>query len=180
MSKPCLQCGAVLLEESTCQTIHEELLSFEALNAVAHSIHFLHVTCFLIQHERYSDEALVWAQSMLQVHLDANLTEQQLLRSLRSDRKQQASHPRTWKFNRSADARPLPKIAWPLTIVDVAQYLHNAQMYSERVKQWAQAVVFGPTPSKRLSHAALSSRGNSHKKSRLRLPLSCVIWRSTA
>lgn len=49
MSKHCRQCGAVLLGESTCQTIHEELLSVEALNAVAHSIHFLHVTSFLIQ-----------------------------------------------------------------------------------------------------------------------------------
>src|SRR5215469_3399610 len=109
MSKDCLQCGAELLNESTCQTIHEELLSFEVLHAVPHAIHFLHVTCFLIQHERYSDEALIWAQSMLQVHLDERLTEAQLLETLRSNRRDQAPS-RTWKFHRSIDALPLPKI----------------------------------------------------------------------
>ena len=140
MKTCCPQCGAGLLDGNTCQAIHEELLSFEVLHAVPHSIHFLHVTCFLIQHERYSDEALVWAQSMLRVHLDERLTEAQLLRSLRSEGKHLAPS-RTWKFNRSADAPPLPKIAWPLTIVDVAQHLQNAEMYSAQVKQWAHTTL---------------------------------------
>src|SRR3954466_9161278 len=116
METRCLQCGAGLLDGNTCQAIHEELLNFEMLHAVPHSIHFLHVTCFLIQHERYSDEALNWAQSMLRVHLDEQLTEAQLLQTLRGGGRHQAA-PRTWKFNRSADAPPLPRIAWPLTIV---------------------------------------------------------------
>jgi hypothetical protein len=71
-------------EGSTCQTIHDELLNFEALNAVPLSIHFLNVICFLIQHERYSDEGLVWAQSILHTNIAVHLTEQQHQQSLRT------------------------------------------------------------------------------------------------
>lgn len=136
----CPQCSARLPEGKTCQAIHEELLSFEMLLAIPHSIHFLHVTCFLIQHERYSDEALTWAQSMLRVHLDERLTETQLLQALRGDKKRPAT-ARTWKYNRSPDALPLPRIAWPLTIVDIAQHLENSEVYSAKVKQWAQVTL---------------------------------------
>ncbi len=142
MSEQCPQCGAPLLAGSTCQTIHEELLSFESLNAVPHSIHFLHVTSFLVQHERYSDEALVWAKSMLHAHLDETMTEQQLLEQLRTAGKDRGSHVRTWKFNRAPDAPPLPKIRWSMTIVDVTRQMENdAERYGELIKQWAQATL---------------------------------------
>lgn len=141
MSDSCLKCGAILPKESTCQTIHDELLVFESFNAVPHSIHFMHVTCFIIQHERYSNEALVWAQSLLRLHLDERLTEQQLLHHLRTEGKSPALRTRTWKFNRSADAPPLPKVAWSVTLLDVIQQLQSAEMYSERVKQWARETL---------------------------------------
>ncbi|HEU5375009.1 MAG TPA: DUF5946 family protein [Ktedonobacteraceae bacterium] len=139
MSEQCPLCGAILPEKSTCQTIHEELLNFEGLNAIAHSLHFLHVTCFLIQHERYSDEGLKWAQSLLRANLVEDLTEQQHLQSLRTTGKKSASGPRTWKFHREADALALPKIAWSVTIVDVFHRMDSAQSYGESVRQWARA-----------------------------------------
>lgn len=142
MLEQCAQCGALLLGASTCQMLHEELLNFESLNAVPHSIHFLHVTSFLVQHERYSDEALLWAQSLLRVHLDETMTEQQLLEQLRVAGKNKTSHTRTWKFNRAPDAPPLPKMNWSITIVDVARQMENdAGRYSKLVKQWAQATL---------------------------------------
>lgn len=142
MSAQCPQCGALPPAESTCQEIHEELLSFESLNAVPHSIHFLHVTSFLVQHERYSDEALAWAKSMLRVHLDERMTEQQLLEQLRTAGKDRGSQARTWKFNRAPDASPLPKISWSMTIVDVVRQMENdAGRYGELVKQWARATL---------------------------------------
>ncbi|HEY4385528.1 MAG TPA: DUF5946 family protein, partial [Ktedonobacteraceae bacterium] len=127
----------ILPEKSICQTIHEELLNFELLNTIPHSIHFLHVTCFMIQHERYSDEGLRWAQLMLRANLDPHLTEQQHLQSLRTAGKNSASRSRTWNFNRAADAHPLPKIAWSVTIIDVFQQMHSTQAYCEQVKRWA-------------------------------------------
>lgn len=122
--------------------LHEELLSFESLNAVPHSIHFLHVTSFLVQHERYSDEALAWAQSLLRVHLDKTMTEQQMLEHLRAAGKDGGSHARTWKFNRAPDASPLPKIRRSMTIVDVVRQMENdAGRYGKLVKQWARATL---------------------------------------
>ncbi len=139
MPEQCIFCSATLPEKSSCQTIHEELLNFEALSAIPHLVHFLHVTCFMIQHERYSNEALVWAQSMLRANLDEHMTEQRHLQHLRTVGKNNPS--RTWKFNRAEDASPLPKIAWSLTIVDVAQQAHNVEQYCERVKQWAHSTL---------------------------------------
>jgi Family of unknown function (DUF5946) len=141
MSEHCAWCGAILPEKSTCQTIHEELLNFEALNAIAHSLHFLHVTCFLIQHERYSDEGLKWAHSLLHANLDEDLTEQQHFQSLRAAGKKSAYGSRTWKFHRGADAPPLPKITWSVTIVDVFHRMDSAQSYGESVRQWARATL---------------------------------------
>ena len=141
MPEQCALCGAALPDKSSCQTIHEELLNFEALNVIPHSIHFLHVTCFLIQHERYSNEGLLWAQSMLHANLDEDLTEQQHLQSLRTAGKKSASGPRTWKFQRAADAPALPKIAWSITIVDVFHQMHSTQLYSEHVKHWARTTL---------------------------------------
>ena len=138
MSVCCTLCGAILPEGSTCQTIHDELLIFEYTHAIPHSIHFLMVTCFLIQHNHYSDEALVWAQSMLRAHLDERMTEQQLQRLLT---KGWNSTPRTWKFNRSVDAPPLPRVAWAMTIVDVARNMSDAASYSQQVKQLARLTL---------------------------------------
>jgi len=138
MTEHCAKCGATLPAGSTCQTIYEELLGFEYNNAIPHSIHFLQVTCFLIQHERYSDEALVWAQSMLRAHLDETMTEQQLHYLLTKGEKGTA---RTWKYQRSADAPPLPKIAWSITIADVARNMQDVESYGKLVKQWAHTTL---------------------------------------
>ncbi|HTK10147.1 MAG TPA: DUF5946 family protein [Ktedonobacteraceae bacterium] len=139
MSESCPSCGAILPEKSTCQTVHEELLNFELFNTIPHSIHFLHVTCFMVQHERYSDEGLKWAQAILRANLDPHLTEQQHLQSLRTAGKNSASRSRTWSFKRATDARPLPKIAWEVTIADVFRQMQSAQAYCEQVKRWAHA-----------------------------------------
>jgi len=139
MVEQCAICGARLPTARTCQEIHDSLLGFENTNAVPHRIHFLMVTCFMIQHERYSDEALVWAQSMLRAHLDEQITDQQLLYQLTKGMK--GGSRRTWKFGRSADTPPLPKVAWRVTIVDVAQNAQDIERYSEQVKQWARCTL---------------------------------------
>ncbi len=72
---------------------------------------------------------------MLRAHLDEQITDQQLLYQLTRGMKG-GSH-RTWKFRRSADAPPLPKIVWRMTIVDIAQNTQDVESYSEKVKQWA-------------------------------------------
>ncbi len=125
-------------EGSSCETIHHELLNFEYTHAIPHSTHFMMVTCYLVQHGRYSDEGLVWAQSMLRAHLDEHMTEQQLLRLLTEKEK---GARRTWSFTRAADARPLPKIVWEMTIANVAPHAQDASTYRQHVRQWASSTL---------------------------------------
>ncbi|BCL79383.1 hypothetical protein ccbrp13_18480 [Ktedonobacteria bacterium brp13] len=138
MPERCAECGAVLSEGSTCQALFEEFLSLEYTNSAYAQVHFLTVACFMIQHERYSQEALVWIQSTLRIYLEKELTGQQL-RQLAA--KGTVSATRTWKVIRQADAPSLPKIAWSMTITDVAQSIHDAERYCEQVKQWAHTTL---------------------------------------
>lgn len=135
-TRQCALCGALWPDERTCQDLHDTFLSFENLNGVSHRIHFLMVTCFLIQHERYSDEALKWAQTMLQIHLDEQITDEQLLYQLTKGMK--SNERRTWRYTRSADALPLPKITWHVTVAYVAQNMGDVESYGEQVRRWAR------------------------------------------
>jgi hypothetical protein len=122
MSERCAECGAVLSEGSTCQTIFDEFLILEYTNPAYGQVHFLTVACFMIQHGRYSDESLTWMQSMLRAYLDEHLTAQQLYqRAARGTN----NTIRTWKVTRLAVAPPLPRVAWSMTIADVAQSMQN-------------------------------------------------------
>lgn len=138
-TEQCAICGARLPDGRTCQELHDAFLNFEAFNGVPHRIHFLMVTSFIVQHERYSDEALNWARAMLQAHLDEQVTDQQLLYQLTKGMK--SNTRRTWKFTRAVDAPPLPKVAWRMTIADVAQNMHDVESYSKQVKQWAHSTL---------------------------------------
>ncbi len=62
----CPVCGAVLPEGSTCQSIFDEFLNLEYTDPAYGQVHYLTVTCFMIQHERYSDEALIMDASNVQ------------------------------------------------------------------------------------------------------------------
>lgn len=138
MSVRCSECGAVLSEGSTCQTIFEEFLSLEYTDPAYGQVHFLTVACFMIQHGRYSDEALAGMQSLLRAYLDEELTVQQL-RERAAKGMNDATRPR--KVTRQADALPLPKVAWSQTIADVAQSMRDPEKYCEQVKQWARTTL---------------------------------------
>ena len=141
MSEPCALCGAYLSAEQTCQDRHYELLAFEAQHAVPHSTHFLHVTCFMLQHAHYSNEALPWVEHMLRIHLTDGMTEQQLLRELHTASPNSATPQRTWKFQRQADAPPWPRITWPVTSASITQPLQQVERYRQEVKHWAHATL---------------------------------------
>ncbi|QYR19268.1 hypothetical protein KZ483_15080 [Paenibacillus sp. sptzw28] len=42
---------------------------------------------------------------------------------------------RKWKANRQKDAAPLPKVAWSMTIADVARQMHHAESYCELITE---------------------------------------------
>ena len=138
MPELCAECGAILSEGSACQTILDEILSLEYINPAYGQVHFLTVACFMIQHKRYSDEALTWVQEKLQIYLDRQLTGQQLRRLIANET---GGGTRTWKILRQADAAPLPQIAWSMTIVDIAQSIQDSEVYCAQVKQWARTIL---------------------------------------
>ncbi len=138
MPECCPECGAVLPAGSTCQTIFDELQMLEFSDPAYFRVHFLSVACFMIQHGRYSDEALAWIQEKIHIYLDRQLTNQQL-RQLIANETSNATH--LWKVTRQPDAPPLPKVAWTMTIIDVAQNMRDAESYCEQVKQWAYTTL---------------------------------------
>ena len=102
----------------------------------------LTVACFLIQHERYSDEALRWIERQLRANLEEGISADQIRRQA-NQQVQQAQ--RTWKVTRSPGAPALPKAAWSITIADVdagcldENGLPDAERYCQLIRQWARA-----------------------------------------
>lgn len=135
------ECGALLPEGRTCQEIFDVFTTLKYLNENYLHVHFLLVSCFMIQHGRYSNEALIQVQSMLHASLEKPMTVPQL-RQMAAQRMN--SHARTWKMSHSEDDPPVPKIAWSITIIDVAQNSQEGQdveQYCAQVKQWARSTL---------------------------------------
>ncbi len=128
----------VLAQGSTCQAIFEEFLALEYTDPAYGQVHFLTVACFMIQHGRYSDEALIGMQSLLKAYFDEQLNNQQL-----RQRTAQVMGDTScaWKVTRRAGDRPLPRVAWSMTIVDVARGKQDPEQYCAYMKQWAQTIL---------------------------------------
>ncbi len=131
----CPVCGAELPEGATCQSVFDEFLVLEFTDPGYGAVHFLTVACFMIQHERYSDESLRWLQPNLRAYLDEGRTNEKLRQSARHTTNQPN---RTWKVLCAADAAPLPKIAWAMTLADVAGHFSDADAYGDLIRQWAR------------------------------------------
>ncbi|WP_199617176.1 DUF5946 family protein [Paenibacillus alkalitolerans] len=138
MSERCTECGAVLPEGRTCQSLFDEFLALEFSNPGYGQVHFLTVACFMTQHGRYSDEALVWVRAKLRTYLENDLTGTEL-RQIAAE--EIAAADRKWNPRRPADAPPLPKVAWSMTISDVAQQMQDAETYCLLVKQWGRVTL---------------------------------------
>ena len=141
MPEQCTECGALLPEGRTCQEIFDEFTTLKYLNEQYLHVHFLLVSCFMIQHRRYTTEALVQVQSMLQAFLERPMTMQQLRQLVDQSMN---SHSRTWKMQHTGDEPPVPNIVWRMTIIDVAQNSQNGQdveQYCAQIKQWASSTL---------------------------------------
>lgn len=138
MSANCPDCGALLEEGTDCQSIFDTFLVLEFSDPGYGEVHMLSVACFMIQHGRYSDEALVWIEQKLRAHLKEGLAPETIRR--------QASHQvsqstRNWKVTRQPGTKPLPKITWSMTIADIASQYQDASSYRDLVTQWARTTL---------------------------------------
>jgi len=138
MSPQCPDCGAVFEEEDSCQSIFDSFLVLEFTDPAYGEVHLLTVACFMIQHRRYSDAALVWIEQTLRANLEDGVEAGQIRRQAARETGQGR---RAWKIIRQPDARPLPPIAWSMTIADVARGYQDAGSYRDLVKRWAAATL---------------------------------------
>ncbi len=138
MAGRCPECGASLAAETSCQVIFEAFLALEYTFADYARVHMLTVACFMIQHGRYSDEALVGIAGSLRAVLQEGVSAGELRSRtapvVRSDR-------REWKVTRRPGDRPLPRVAWSLTIADVAEQYTDPASYCEWVERWARSTL---------------------------------------
>ena len=138
MVERCAECGAVSPAGSTCQSIFDECLALEYTDPAYGKVHILTVACFMIQHGRYSDEALTWIEAQLQDHLEHGVAVQHIRQKAAQQTRQTN---RTWKVLRPVGAAPLPSVAWSVTLADVAPYLQDAEKYCQQIERWALATL---------------------------------------
>ena len=129
-------------EGRTCQALYDQFLIWEFQDAAYGQVHFLTVATFMTQHGRYTDEAQAWIQTQLYRHLEAGESVPEILR--------QAQHTtsqvnRTWKVVRGATDPPARKIAWTMSIADVAlaheRSEYDAAVYRAQVTEWARRTL---------------------------------------
>lgn len=131
----CDECGAVSPDSRSCEEQFDELLALEYQDpAGAGRVHHLTVLCYMLQHNRYSDEGRAFAISMLEANLEQGTTPRELRQQAR---KALDSGTRTWKVTRPAAVHQ--RIAWPMTIVDVCSGDPNG--HNARIVKWAQSVL---------------------------------------
>jgi hypothetical protein len=146
MSEPepaiCPECGGTWPEGRTCQALFEEFLVWEFQDAAYGRVHFLTVAVFMSQHGRYTDEAQAWIQTQLHRHLEGGHSVADIRRMAQQSTSQAN---RTWKVVRAAGDPPARKIAWTMTIADVAQAHelagYDAAVYCAQVTAWAQSTL---------------------------------------
>ena len=138
MPNKCPECGAILSENTSCQSIFESFLVLEFTDPAYGEVHFLTVACFMVQHGRYSDEALIWIEGKLRDYLEKGMPAEQIRRGAAKGADQLT---RTWKVVRQPGASRLPQIAWSMTIADVAAHAQDAKSYCEWVEGWARITL---------------------------------------
>ncbi|GCE50786.1 DUF5946 family protein [Thermosporothrix hazakensis] len=141
MPERCTECGALQLEGKTCQELFDEFTTLKYLNEDYLRVHFFLVSCFMIQHRRYSQEALAQVESVLRAALEKPMTLQQLRQMAAPGMN---SHTRSWRMEHAEDVPPFPEVAWRMTIIDVArnsQAGQDVEQYCALIKQWAQSTL---------------------------------------
>ncbi len=134
----CPECGATLTDGVSCQEIFDSFLVLEFTDPTYGEVHMLTVACFMIQHGRYGAEALTWIAQKLRENLEEGLPAAQIRKQAAKETRQTT---RAWKVTRRPGDPPQPKIAWSLTIADVASNYHDAAGYREWITRWARATL---------------------------------------
>lgn len=138
MVTSCPNCGALLENSITCQEMFDEFLSLEFSDSAYGRVHMLTVTCYMIQHQRYSDMALAWMKDKLDEVLNKGVSPEEIRIQMTRDA---AQTNRDWKIESQPDEREFPKIEWSITIADVYMHKDDPISYCNWVVRWASATL---------------------------------------
>ena len=138
MSEVCPVCHAVWDSNLTCQNMFDEFLALEFSYPGYGKVHMLTVSCFMIQHHRYSDQALIWMQKKLRDVLENGVNPSEIRLQMTSEVDQ---GKRDWKIERQPDERELPPIPWSITVADVYKHKDDPVSYCDWVERWARATL---------------------------------------
>jgi hypothetical protein len=134
----CAECGAVWAGQQNCQAVYEGFLAQEFTDSGYGEVHFLTVCVFMLQHGRYSDQALAWVVPAMRAYLAGEKTTEQLRRESQAALGQGQRH---WRVRRAAAAPPARAVAWDYTLAEVAAAAHDAESYRAAITTWAQRTV---------------------------------------
>lgn len=137
-AESCPVCGAIYQNNLTCESVFNEFLALEFSDAEYGAVHFLTVACYNIQHVLYSDAALIWIEQQLRDMLESGISPEQIRRRAAS---QTRPRQREWNITRRVGDAPQTKIAWSMSIIDVALWYQDAESYRSLVKQWARKTL---------------------------------------
>ena len=138
MPNVCPDCGAVYTGDLTCRSIFDKFLVLEGTDLGYGRVHMLNVACYMIQHGQYSDDALVWIEQQLRNNLEKGIPQEQIRRSAA---RMAGQSRRTWKITRRPEDPPQAKIAWSMTIADVAPFADDPERYCQKMKEWARVTL---------------------------------------
>jgi len=138
MITTCPICGATWNNNVTCQEMFDEFLALEFSYPAYGKVHMLTVACFMIQHQRYSDIALIWMKEKLNEVLNHAVTPDEIRLRMTTE----VDHSRRdWKIERQPDEPTLPHVDWSITIADVYQYKGDSDSYCAWVEKWARTTL---------------------------------------
>lgn len=141
MVDECPECGARVPMDGECRDNFHSLLAMEWQfpGGVGEVAHFHAVTAYVLQHPDsmgYSNEGLV----ALQTALTEQLTGQRTLRELRADLRASFDGPTRISAAADESVANWRRESWSMTVDDVLEAAHDADMYRDRVREWATAV----------------------------------------
>lgn len=134
----CPECGAVISGDRSCQNCFDEFLVLEFTDPGFGQVHFLTVACFMVQHKRYSDDALVWIEQKLRDYFEKGMS----AAAIRDQAgREAAQNKRSWKVERRSTEKTLPDVEWKKRITDVKFAEGDAEAYCREITTWARTTL---------------------------------------
>ncbi len=132
---PCPQCGGEFPPGETCRDRYEACLAFEYEHPESFgAVHHLTVTCYMLQHNGYSDRGWLEARALLAGFVRGGVTPGRVRAARRK-----AVDGRGWKLTRGPRLPGVEAVRWSFSLARVR--LSDPETYVEDVKRWAECVL---------------------------------------